>query len=89
MPKPMYPPAALAARIEGDVVLQVTFDKSGRVIFRRFIRQLQNAEMNSVARETVERIKFIPAQRDGLPVDSDSVITVFFRLTQLSLTATF
>jgi TonB family protein len=89
MPKPMYPPAALAARIEGDVILQVTFDKSGRVIFRRFIRQLQNAEMNSVARETVERIKFVPAMRNRVPVDSDSVIRVFFRLTQLNMTATF
>jgi TonB family protein len=90
MPKPVYPPAALAARIEGDVILQVTFDKSGRVIFRGFIRQLQNAEMNSVARETVERIKFVPATRNGVPVDSDSVITVLFRLTQLNdMTATF
>jgi TonB family protein len=61
MPKPMYPPTALAARIEGDVILQVTFDKSGRVIFRRVIRQLQSAEMNFVARETVERIKFLCA----------------------------
>jgi len=89
MPKPIYPPAALAARVEGNVILQVTFDKSGRVIFRRFIRQLPSAEMNSAARETVERIKFVPGMRNGIPVDSDSIITVFFRLTQLNMTATF
>jgi len=89
MPKPMYPPTALAARVEGDAILQVTFDKGGRVIFRRFIHQLPSAEMNSVARETVERIKFIPGMRNGVPVDSDSIVTIFFRLTQLNITATF
>jgi TonB family protein len=89
MPKLVYPPAALAEQIEGDVHLQVTFDKAGQVIFRHFIRELSNAELNSVARETVERIKFVPAMRDGVPVDQDSVVVVFFRLTQINMTASF
>jgi TonB family protein len=89
MPKPTYPPAALAEKIEGDVSLEVTFEKSGRVIFRRFIRQLQNTDLNSIARDTAERIKFVPAMRNDVPVDQDSIVTVFFRLSQLNMTASF
>jgi TonB family protein len=89
MPKPSYPPAALAAGIEGDVSVEVTFDKSGHIIFRRFVRSLENAELNSAARETVERIKFMPAMRNGVAEDQNSVVTVFFRLTRLNMTAEF
>jgi TonB family protein len=89
MPKPTYPPNALEDRIEGDVSIEVTFDRYGHVIFRRFVRQLQNADLNSAARESVERIKFIPAMRDGVPVDQNSVVTVFFRLSHLNMTASF
>lgn len=89
MPKPSYPPTALAAGIEGDVSVEVTFDKGGQIIFRRFIRSLENAELNEAARETVERIKFVPAMRNGLAEDRDSVVTVFFRLTRPNMTTEF
>jgi len=89
IPKPEYPLAALQDKIEGDVILNVTFDKSGHVVFRSFVQQLKDEELNTVARETVERIKFSPAKRDGVSVDQDAVITFAFRLTQLTLTASF
>jgi protein TonB len=89
MPKPSYPPNALAAGIEGDVSVEVTFDKSGHIIFRRFVRSLENAELNAAARETVERIKFVPAIRNGVAEDQESVVTVFFRLTRPNMTAVF
>ena len=90
MPKPEYPPAALLDRIEGDVSVKVTFDRNGHVVFRGFVRQLGNEELNSAARETVQRIRFAPATtRDGVSVDQDAVVTVTFRLTQLTLTASF
>jgi TonB family protein len=91
MPKPEYPPAALRDRIEGDVSVKVTFGKNGNVIFRGLVRQLGNEELNSAARETVQQIRFAPATRDddGVPVDQDAVITVTFRLTQMTLTASF
>jgi TonB family protein len=89
MPKPSYPPNALAAGIEGDVSVEVTFDKNGQIIFRRFVRSLENAELNAAARETVERIKFVPAIRNGVAEDQESVVTVFFRLTRLSMNAVF
>src|SRR5262249_7328116 len=50
MPKPVYPARALAERTEGDVTLQVTFAKTGRVIFNSFIHRLQNEELNAAAR---------------------------------------
>jgi len=38
----------------------------------------------------VQRIRFAPATtRDGVSVDQDAVVTVTFRLTQLTLTASF
>jgi len=90
MPKPQYPPSALHDRIEGDVSVKVTFDKNGNVIFRGFVRQIANEELNSAARETVQQIRFAPATRDdGVPVDQAAVVTVTFRLTQLTLTALF
>jgi TonB family protein len=89
MPKPVYPPRALAEKTEGDVTLQVTFAKTGRVIFNSFIHRLQNEELNAAARETVERIQFTPAMRNGVPADQESVVTVFFRLNQLNMTAAF
>ena len=90
MPKPEYPPAALRDRIEGDVTVRVTFDKNGNIIFRGFVRQLGNEDLNSAARETVQQIRFAPATRDnGVPLDQDAVVTVTFRLTQLTLTAAF
>jgi TonB family protein len=89
MPKLTYPPAALAERVEGDVRIEVTFESTGRVIFRRFVQQLPNAVLNSIARQSVEQIRFLPATRDGVPVDQDSVVVVFFRLTQPNMTASF
>src|SRR5438445_3314754 len=65
MPKPEYPPAALRDRIEGDVTVRVTFDKNGNIIFRGFVRQLGNEDLNSAARETVQQIRFAPATRDN------------------------
>jgi len=90
MPKPKYPAAALAEGVEGNVSLEVTFDKTGHVIFRRFVQVLPNAELNAAARETIDRIQFVPAKRDDdVPIDQDSIVTVFFRLTHLDMTAGF
>jgi TonB family protein len=89
MPRPSYPRAALENGIEGDVRIEVTFDKDAHVIFKRFVRPLQNADLNSAARESIERIRFVPAMRDGVPIDQDSVVTVYFRLSRLDMTASF
>jgi len=89
MPQSEYPVAALKDKTEGDVIVKVTFAKSGHVVFRSFVRQVKNEELNTFARETVERIAFAPATRDGLAVDQDAVVTVTFRLSQLALTASF
>jgi TonB family protein len=90
IPQPQYPLGALHDGIEGDVSVKVTFGKNGSVIFRGFVRQLGNEELNSAAREAVERIRFVPAMRnDGLPTDQDGVVTISFRLTHPTLTASF
>jgi TonB family protein len=90
IPKPEYPLGALHDRIEGDVCVKVTLDKNGNVIFRGFVRQLGNEELNSAAREIVQRIRFAPALRDdGTPADQDAVVTISFRLTQPTLATSF
>jgi len=88
MPRPEYPLAALQDKLEGDVIMEVTFDKSGHAFVKHFLHKLRD-DMNSAAEETVGRIKFTPARRDGIPVSREAIITVAFRLTQLTLTASF
>ena len=91
LPRPAYPLSALRERIEGDVVVRVSFAaKERRVVFLQFVRGLDNAELKALAQRTVEAIRFSPARLDDQEVDSDGQVTFTFRVAQpTNLTASF
>lgn len=78
---PIYPEAARKARIEGNVILQLTIDKNGNVIDVKVLRGLPMG-LTEVAIEEAKKQKFKPAYRlsTGLPVDCIYTLTVSFKI---------
>jgi TonB family protein len=78
-PKPVYTDEARRLRIEGEVVLEVTFVASGRLSVRRVLGSLGHG-LDEAAVEAAKQIRFTPAQRGGRPVDHTATLRVVFRL---------
>lgn len=78
-PCPAYPEAALAARLEGSVVLELTIDRDGRVADVKVLRAGQLG-MAEAAVEAVRRWRFEPSTVDGEPVEVLYILTVRFTL---------
>lgn len=78
---PIYPEAARKARIEGNVILQLTIDKNGNVIDVKVLRGLPMG-LTEVAVEEAKKQKFKPAYRlsTKLPVDCFFTLTVTFKI---------
>ena len=76
---PNYPSVARAGQIEGDVVLQASVDKEGRVTEVAIIRSVHPL-LDEAARQTVLQYEYAPARRNGVPEVSTVRITVSFRL---------
>jgi TonB family protein len=74
-----YPPDALAARREADVVVEVTVDASGRVADPK-VTTSGGTEFDAAALASVERWTFAPATRAGQPVAVRIRIPFAFRL---------
>ncbi len=77
--KPIYTDEARQMRIEGEVVLEVTFVASGRLRVLRVVGGLGHG-LDEAAIEAAEKIRFKPARRDGRPVDHTATLRVVFRL---------
>ncbi len=79
---PLYPEPARKARIEGNVILQLTIDKDGNVIDVKVLRGLPMGLTESAVEEA-KKLKFKPAYRlsTGLPVDCIYTITVAFKIS--------
>lgn len=78
---PIYPEAARKARIEGNVILQLTIDKNGNVIDVKVLRGLPMG-LTEAALEEAKKQKFKPAYRlsTKLPVDCIFTLTVSFKI---------
>ena len=79
-PKPAYTKEARDLGLEGEVVLEVLLAASGNVRVLRMIRGLGHG-LDEAAVRAAEQIRFKPAERDGAPVDSRSVVQIIFRLS--------
>ncbi|MDR3763168.1 MAG: TonB family protein [Acidobacteriota bacterium] len=79
-PSPVYTEAARARRIEGEVLLNVTFSADGRVHVQGILRGLGYG-LDEAAVRAVQGMKFTPATRDGHAVDSPAVLHVVFQLS--------
>jgi len=78
MVKPIYPPAAVDAQIQGNVVLQVTGRQNGEVRHVRFVSG--PSILVPAAIDAVQKWRFRPADRNGQPVEWEMPVTVTFRL---------
>lgn len=78
-PKPEYTDEARAKKIEGEVLLQVTFTASGEVKVERVVQGLGYG-LDNAAQSAARQIRFRPAQQEGQPVDSNAIVHITFAL---------
>jgi TonB family protein len=78
-PNPVYTSEAKQLRIQGEVLLQVVFESSGKLRVLRVIRGLGHG-LDEAAVRAAEQIRFKPALRDGQPADSTAVLHIVFQL---------
>jgi len=76
-----YPPDLYDRRVEGDVVLRLFVDSSGRLTpeSTRVSESSGTAALDSAAVRGVSRLRYAPARRHGLPVATVFLQTVEFR----------
>ena len=78
-PTPVYTEEARKLHIEGEVLLEVVFESSGRLRIVRVLRGLGYG-LDEAATRAAEQIRFKPALRDGQPADSNAVLHIVFQL---------
>jgi TonB family protein len=78
-PSPQYTAEARQLKIEGDVVLHVTFTAGGQVVVQSLVRGLGHG-LDEEARRVAQQIRFHPATHNGQAVDLTTNITITFQL---------
>jgi TonB family protein len=78
-PAVQYTAEARQLKIQGDVVLRVTFTAAGQVVVQGVARGLGHG-LDEEARRVASQIRFRPATKNGQPVDSTTTITITFQL---------
>ena len=78
-PRPEYTEEGRRMRIEGEVVLEVLFARSGDASVLRVVKGLGHGlDENAIA--AARGIRFRPAQHEGAAVDSSAVVHIVFQL---------
>jgi len=78
-PNPVYTEEARALKLEGEVLLEVSFSANGTLHVNRVMRGLGHG-LDEAAVTAASRMRFKPALRYGAPVDSTAVVHVTFQL---------
>ncbi len=78
-PIPIYTEEARAKRIEGEVLLEVVLEATGKLRVLRVVRGLGHG-LDDAAVRAAEQIRFKPALKDGQPSDSTAVLHIIFQL---------
>jgi TonB family protein len=78
-PPPQYTSEARDLKVQGDVVLRVTFLANGQVVVQGVVHGLGHG-LDEEARRVAQQIRFRPATREGRPVDLTTTITITFQL---------
>jgi TonB family protein len=78
-PTPAYTPEARSLRIEGEVVLEVVFEATGKLRVVRVVQGLGHG-LDENATHAAEQIRFKPAKRDGQPSDYTALVHIVFQL---------
>ena len=78
-PPVQYTSEAKQYRVQGDVILRVTFTASGQVVVQNVVHGLGHG-LDEEARRVAQQIRFHPATRNGQAVDMTTNITITFQL---------
>jgi TonB family protein len=78
--KPDYPELARKMRAEGEVVMRLSVDVSGKVTNVELIKGVGRGSLDEVAMSAARAARFRPATRGGAAVAGTYVLTIPFRL---------
>lgn len=78
-PRPVYTAEARQLKIEGEVLLDVTFGADGAVRVQHVDRGLGHG-LDEAAIRAAQQIRFRPARRNGQPLDTVAVLHIVFEL---------
>ena len=78
-PSIQYTNEAKQLKVQGDVILRVTFRASGQVVVQGVVHGLGHG-LDEEARRVAQQIRFRPATRNGQAVDMTTNITITFQL---------
>jgi TonB family protein len=78
-PNPVYTDEARQLKLEGEVLLEVSFGANGQLHVNRVVRGLGHG-LDEAAVTAANRMRFKPALRNGQPMDSTTVVHVVFQL---------
>lgn len=79
-PTPVYTPEARQLRVEGEVLLSVVFTADGQIRILNVVRGLGHG-LDQAAQRAAQGVKFVPAMRNGHPVDSNATLHIVFQLS--------
>ncbi len=78
-PNPVYTDEARSLKLEGEVLLEVSFGANGTLHVNRVVRGLGHG-LDEAAISAANKIRFKPALRYSQPVDSTAVVHVTFQM---------
>jgi TonB family protein len=78
-PKPVYTEEARSLKLEGEVLLEVSFSADGTLHVNRVVSGLGHG-LDEAAVAAANNMRFKPALRMGQPVDSTAIVHVLFQM---------
>ena len=77
--RPVYPPEAIQARVQGVVILECTISPTGKVVEAKPLRSIPL--LTEAAVEAVKQWEYTPTELNGVPVPVIMTVTVNFKLS--------
>ena len=78
-PNPVYTDEARSLKLEGEVLLEVSFSAAGTLHVNRVVKGLGHG-LDEAAIAAANKMRFKPALRSGQPVDSTAIVHVVFQM---------
>ena len=78
-PNPVYTDDARSLKLEGEVLLEVSFSATGTLHVNRVVKGLGHG-LDEAAMAAANKMRFKPALRNGQPVDSTAIVHVVFQM---------
>jgi TonB family protein len=78
-PNPVYTDEARSLKLEGEVLLEMSFSANGTLHVNKVVRGLGHG-LDEAAVAAANKIRFKPAMRGGQPVDSVAIVHVVFQM---------